>query len=171
MGPSGVTTEEITTGSRRRCLKSISFVFGASPLLLLYFPLELALRLQPFVQVVVQVATVNATFDVNLKRPPMDSSRVGTFLPISSGTSDSTHVGRVLCAWWPDFARACSFLLSKVFFDLDRPAPVTKSQLGTSLLQLRLTAQSSLFVRFPELAFRLQASRPARNREFRHVSI
>src|SRR4029077_21205621 len=34
--------------------------------------LELAFRLQPLIQVVVQVATVTATFDVNLKRPPMD---------------------------------------------------------------------------------------------------
>jgi hypothetical protein len=49
---------------------SFSFVL-LHRVLVVPFP-ELAFRLQPLVQVVVQVANVTATFVVNLSRPPMD---------------------------------------------------------------------------------------------------
>src|SRR5580692_2622027 len=50
----------------------ISFLFCAfvvTPVVL--FP-EFAFRLQPLVEVLVQVVTLTATFDANLKRSPMD---------------------------------------------------------------------------------------------------
>jgi hypothetical protein len=53
-------------------LKSISCVFHALIVARAVLFLKLAFRLQPLVQVVAQVATVAATLDVNLKRPPMD---------------------------------------------------------------------------------------------------
>ena len=47
-------------------LTSISFVFRALIVARVVLVLKLAFRLQPLVQVVVQVAKVTATFDVNL---------------------------------------------------------------------------------------------------------
>src|ERR1700757_1874333 len=55
--------------SFRTPISFLSCAFVATPVVL--FP-ELAFRLQPLVEVLVQIVTGTATFDVNLMRAPMD---------------------------------------------------------------------------------------------------
>jgi hypothetical protein len=64
------------SGCRRDLLRSfrtpISFLFCAFVVTPVVLFLELALRLPPLVEVLVEIVTVTATFDVNLKRSPTD---------------------------------------------------------------------------------------------------
>jgi hypothetical protein len=55
--------------SRRTPISFFFAPFIVTPVV--FFP-ELAFRLQPLVEVLVQVVTLTATFDVNLKRSPTD---------------------------------------------------------------------------------------------------
>jgi hypothetical protein len=108
----GALTEEITEhDGNRDCCDTHLICLSGLAVALVVLSLELAFCLQPLVQVVVQIATVTATFDVNLKRPPMDFVQGWDVLTYFFPERPTRHLSAACSEHsWPDFARSCSFL-------------------------------------------------------------